>query len=136
MIRLHLSPDAAVSFKEKERRASLDLVKAFLAAAAVHFVLFFSIRICTLSTAEKCIPLSPVAVEIDLGSPILAPLQKKESFVVDWGRSEGPNIEIPSFHPTVSIGEYPPSDLDDSDIEWIDYQILDDFEEEAVDDLG
>lgn len=130
MIQLHLSPDATLSLKEKERKASFDLLKAFLAAGAVHLVLFFGIRICTLSTAEKWIPLPPVAVEIDLSSPVLRALPKTEPFIVDWGRSEGPPMDIPSFHHVVSIDAYPSCSPDYSDIEWIEYQILADFEEE------
>lgn len=131
---LRFSQDVSLSLKEKDRKFSFDFLKGLCAAGAIHFILLFGIKICTLSTNEKSILLSPVKVEIDLGAPTSPLPPKTESFIVPSGRLEIPFINIPVFRPLtsqlISI-EYPSLDPDFSDIESIDYQLLDDFEEET-----
>ncbi len=119
---------------KREGPFSRDLFKGLTIAFSLHLLLLFGLHIASPTSSELLAPLTPVAVEIDLGVPevrVLAPVQVALS---PMERIEPPRgLEVPD--PEISLltqtfSKTTTHEPDFSEIEKIRYEFLDDLEED------
>jgi len=135
MLRLIGSSNIEIELREKEKWFSSDLLRGLAMAISFHIALFLCFRIASSSNLDTIAPLSPVAVEVDLGAP---PALSPSSFPIAISPIEKidppqlPDLPSPSFsNAGISSLDYSLVEPDFSQIEKIEYTSgLIDFEEE------
>ncbi|MCC5832656.1 MAG: hypothetical protein JJU12_06400 [Chlamydiales bacterium] len=66
---LRIGAKRELFYRKRERGFSFDALKGIALSLIVHLALFFGLRITSPPNFDALLPLSPVAVEVDLGTP-------------------------------------------------------------------
>lgn len=131
LLKIHASKKGVtVSFRKKPPGFSKEMVKGLTIAALFHSVLFFLFHISTAPYPADSLSISPIAVEVDLGSKIGSSKNSPQIFLMPLSPEETPTLpRLPpsAFHPYKGeISFYEP---DFTPIEKIPYSAL--LEEEG-----
>ncbi len=121
---------------KRESSFSIDFWKGLALALVFHSVLFFGLRITHSPNPDALSPLSPFAVEIDLGMPKPLPLPAQAaSFPI--AQIETPQLlDMPETRLAIEFPEWRQMQIEEpdfSEIEKISYMLLEDLEEEDDD---
>ncbi len=131
---LRISAKQNLFLSKREGLFSGDLFKGLAIAFSLHLLLLFGLHIASPTSLDLLTPLTPVAVEIDLGIPevrVLAPVQVVHSPMErieppEWLEVPEPKLSLVTQRDSKTVIHEP----DFSEIEKIGYQFLDDLEED------
>lgn len=117
---------------KRESIFSFDILKGLTLALGIHLVLFFGLRIASPPNCDSLSPISPVDVEIDLGTPqALSPTVPISFFPLE--QIDTPRLlEMPETILVVESPSYRKAGIhepDFSEIEKISYEFLEDLDD-------
>lgn len=131
---LKLTETVDLVFRKEASRFSLDFWKSFSLAIVIHLLLLTVLRITTPPNLDRLKPLSPISVEIDLGSNESSEPENSEIVLSPIESLDPPQLlEMPMATPTLpsfTLHEVFNETPDFFEVEKIDYQILSTFKEE------
>jgi len=119
---LRITPNRSLEFRAKKSRLSPELWKGLAIALAFHLLFFTCFRIVKSYSSAEAPLLSPVAVEIDLGTPEIC-ADKEPWLTLSPLGDECPSFPSLPHDPSLSFKEFALLEPDFTPVEMIPYQI-------------
>ncbi len=128
---LRLGAKTELLIRKREPLISLNLLRGIALAFALHLLLLLGLRIASPPNADLFLPLTPVAVEVDLGLPQLHSPIATQVILSPIELVELPQyFEMPQPQLVSQLDCYPRvGEPDFSEIEKIEYVFVEDLEE-------